>query len=266
MTHMELKSVSVRFGDRAGCERQEALASVDLKIIKGEVLGVMGESGAGKTTLARVLTGWFAPSQGEILFNGAPLEKGERRIQLLWQDAASHLNPYFTVERLVGEPLVCFKGLRRGRLGKRVGELMDWVGLPRKFLERKPHELSGGQCQRVALARVLAADPAVLVCDEPFSGLDVGAQIRIRDLLARINRDVGLTLVVISHDPLPLKPFCHRVAVMTAGKILLPSVLRKNCSPLHPAVHIRKIEWPSKFSSDTPLKFSKQIVSSFRPA
>ncbi|MCP4119240.1 MAG: ABC transporter ATP-binding protein [Desulfobacteraceae bacterium] len=220
MPHIELKSVSVRFADRAGCGRQEALTSVDLKIMEGEVLGIMGESGAGKTTLARVLTGWFTPSRGEVRFNGAPLEKGERRIQMLWQDAASHLNPYFTVERLVGEPLVCFKGLRRERIGKRVGELMDQVGLSLKLLGRKPHELSGGQCQRVGLARVLAADPGVLVCDEPFSGLDVGAQIRIRDLLARINRDAGLTLVVISHDPLPLKPLCHRVAMMKAGGIL----------------------------------------------
>nr|WP_249416655.1 ABC transporter ATP-binding protein [Streptomyces sp. TS71-3] len=200
-----------------------AVDGVALELRAGEALGLVGGSGSGKTTVARLALGLLLPDEGEVRLDGAPWsalsEKRRRarrhRIQLVPQDPYGSLDPRWTVRRLVAEALP--RGAERPA---RIGELLGLVGLSGDHLDRRAHQLSGGQRQRVAIARALAPGPAVLVCDEPVSALDVSVQAQILDLLDGLRTRLGLALLFISHDLAVVRHVSDRVAVMCQGRIV----------------------------------------------
>jgi len=219
------RSFRVSGGFMRASRTLHAVNGVDLAIGRGEVLGLVGESGCGKSTLAKMLLGLLAPSAGEILLDGTPVGslgrlETARRIQPIFQDPYSSLNPRKTVGAIVAEPLRNF-GLARGaERRERVAETLRAVGLEPDHATRYPHEFSGGQRQRVGIARALVVDPAVLVCDEPVSALDVSVQAQVVNLLRRLSEERGLALVMIAHDLAVVRYMSTRVAVMYLGRIV----------------------------------------------
>src|SRR5882672_3777621 len=206
----------------------KAVDGVTLDIYPGETLGLVGESGCGKTTLGRAVLRLTEPTSGQILFRGQDLatlsrtamRERRRQLQIIFQDPYASLNPRMTVSQIIGEPLDTFR-LARGRAKKeRVQELMEMVGLSARFLKRYPHEFSGGQRQRIGIARALAVDPAFIVADEPISALDVSIQAQIMNLLDSLRRQKQLTYLFISHDLRAIRHVSDRVAVMYLGRIV----------------------------------------------
>lgn len=202
-----------------------AVQDVSLSIERGEVLAVVGESGCGKTTLAKMLLGLLPPSGGEIFFEGVPLSSVDRqavsrRIQPVFQDPYSSLNPRKTLASIIGLPLEVHKIGTPDERKRRVEEIMELVGLPRRLLYSYPSQLSGGQRQRVAIARALAIKPEILVCDEPTSALDVSVQAQILNLLQELRDELNLTYVFISHNLAVVEHMSSRVAVMYLGRLI----------------------------------------------
>ncbi len=205
-----------------------ALDGVDLTIRRQETLGAVGESGCGKTTLGRCLLRLIEPTGGRILFEGVDLlslEREEMRrrrrdMQMVFQNPFSSLNPRLNVFNLVSEPLRTHTDLRGEALMGRVLELLERVGLKEEHLYRYPHEFSGGQCQRIAVARALALNPKFIVLDEPTSALDVSVQAQILNLLQELQREFGLTYLFISHDLSVVQHISDRIAVMYLGKVV----------------------------------------------
>ncbi|MFE2107400.1 ABC transporter ATP-binding protein [Kitasatospora sp. NPDC059463] len=202
-----------------------ALDGVDLVLHPGETLGLVGESGSGKSTLARALVQVHAPSGGEIRFRGREFghggERGARReLQLVFQDPYASLNPRMTVGQIVAEPLIAHGLGDRPARARRVAELLEQVGLDPESADRHPRAFSGGQRQRIGIARALAPEPSVLICDEPVSALDVSVQAQVLDLLARLQRELGLALLFIAHDLAVVRQVSHRIAVMHRGRIV----------------------------------------------
>ncbi len=204
-----------------------AVADVTLDVAEGETLGIVGESGCGKTTLGRMIVQLMRPSAGRILWRGEDIAKaGPRRIralrqelQIVFQDPYSSLNPRMRVRDIIAEPLENF-GLAHHEIKTRVARLMETVGLPPDFAERYPHAFSGGQRQRIGIARALALEPRLVVCDEAVSALDVSVQAQILNLLARIQRETGVSFVFISHNLGVIRFLSHRVAVMYLGRVV----------------------------------------------
>ena len=182
-----------------------AVDGVDLQIFRGETLGVVGESGCGKTTLGRVLMGLIPISGGSVIYSGSdireiPNKEIRRKMQMVFQDPGGSMNPRISVRSIVGEPLQV-NGICEGvELTRKVEELLDSVGLKSEHMTRFPHEFSGGQKQRIALARALSLDPEFILLDEPTSALDVSVQAQVLNLLEKIQKERGLTFVFISHD------------------------------------------------------------------
>ncbi len=206
----------------------KAVDGVTLDIYRGETLGLVGESGCGKTTLGRAVLRLIEPTSGQILFRGQDLahlsrkamRQQRRQLQIIFQDPYASLNPRMTVSQIIGEPLDTFHLARGESRRQRVQELMEMVGLSARFLKRYPHEFSGGQRQRIGIARALAVDPDFIVADEPISALDVSIQSQIMNLLDRLRREKNLTYLFISHDLRAIQHVSDRVAVMYLGKIV----------------------------------------------
>lgn len=220
-----------------------AVDGVSFEVEEGETFGLVGESGSGKSTLGRCILRLIEPTSGRIWFDGFELNtlKGDklrrvrRRMQIVFQNPVGSLNPRMTIRATVAEPLRVHGGLTRADADDRLPELLRQVGLHKEVLSKYPHELSGGQCQRVAIARVLSLEPKFLVLDEPTSSLDVSVQAQIVNLLKELQRDLGLTYLFITHDLSLVSYLADRVAVMYLGKIVEigdgPEVLDRGTHP-----------------------------------
>jgi peptide/nickel transport system ATP-binding protein len=242
MSVLELEDVEVTY-ERRGLADVRAVAGASLSVERGQIVGLVGESGCGKSSLARAAVGLVAPSAGTIRFEGRPVTPLTRRarprdlarLQLVFQNPYSSLNPRRKVGAQLGDALASL-GLapRRGR-GVRVRELLDLVGLPATAADRFPHQFSGGQRQRIAIARSLAADPSVLVLDEPLASLDASAQAQLANLLVALSRELGLSLLLISHDLAIVRHVADVVCVMYLGVMVETGPARSLWSaPLHP--------------------------------
>ncbi|MEU1506894.1 ABC transporter ATP-binding protein [Kitasatospora sp. NPDC005748] len=202
-----------------------ALDGVDLVLHPGETLGLVGESGSGKSTLARALVQVHAPSAGTIRFRGEEFGRGggaaaRREVQMVFQDPYASLNPRMTAGQIIAEPLIAHGLGDRATREKRVAELLRQVGLDPAAADRHPRAFSGGQRQRIGIARALAPEPSVLICDEPVSALDVSVQAQVIELLARLQRELGLAILFIAHDLAVVRQVSHRIAVMHRGRIV----------------------------------------------
>ena len=220
-----------------------AVAGVDLAIARGETFALVGESGCGKSTVARLIVGLYQPSRGEIRYEGNRIDAGasqalRRNMQMIFQDPYASLNPRWHVAQIVAEPLRTHpQMLARGKrdLAERVASLLQQVGLAAADGEKFPHQFSGGQRQRISIARALAGEPAFLVCDEPTSALDVSVQAQVLNLMRKLQRELGLTFLFISHNLAVVHHIADRVAVMYLGRIVERSPTKRLfADPQHP--------------------------------
>lgn len=234
MNLLEIQNLKVHFPVRPGLFRRatefvRAVDGVSFALAPGETLGLVGESGCGKTTLGRAIVRLVAPTAGRVLFegedlaklNGAALRVRRRKLQMIFQDPFGSLNPRSTVADIVGEALD-LHGLAEGRSARafRVAELLQAVGLDPAQAQRYPHEFSGGQRQRLGIARALAVEPKLIVCDEPVSALDVSVQAQIINLLQDLQQQRGLAYLFIAHDLAVVEHISRRVMVMYLGKVV----------------------------------------------
>ncbi|MFI1679599.1 dipeptide ABC transporter ATP-binding protein [Streptomyces sp. NPDC020607] len=216
-----LEAVALRRAFGRGKRAVTAVDDVSLTVRRGETLGVVGESGSGKTTLGRMLVGLLAPTSGQLLHGGVEKPGGQvvPGVQMVFQDPVSSLNPRRSVGESIADPLRA-RGESDTFVRGRARELLERVGLEPAHYDRYPHEFSGGQRQRVGIARALAAEPRLIVCDEPVSALDVTTQAQVMDLLAELQRELGLALVFVAHDLAVVRQVSDRVAVMRQGRIV----------------------------------------------
>ena len=248
-TFLELRDVKTHFPvergvfirRRVGTVR--AVDGVSLSLNKGEILGLVGESGCGKSTLGRTIMQLIPPTEGAVVLagkhleqlQGAELREARADFQMIFQDPYASLNPRMTVYDALAEAIQAHKEVESDKLPYLVSQLMEKVGLAPRFIKKYPHEFSGGQRQRIAIARALAVEPKLIVADEPVSALDVSIQAQIINLLAKLSREMHLTLIFISHDLSVVKHISDRIAVMYLGKIVeVGPAAQVFERPLHP--------------------------------
>lgn len=207
----------------------KAVENVSFVINKGETLGLVGETGCGKSSLGRCVVGLYPPTSGNVFFNGEDIHKSlkgphaldmRRKVQMIFQDPYASLNPRMTVGDIIGEPIDVHGLAGGGERTDRICYLLKKVGLNPEHAGRFPHEFSGGQRQRIGIARVLAVEPAFIVCDEPISALDVSIQAQVVNLLKELQEQLGLTYLFIAHDLAMVKHISSRVAVMYLGSVV----------------------------------------------
>ncbi|RUL93524.1 oligopeptide/dipeptide ABC transporter ATP-binding protein [Verrucosispora sp. FIM060022] len=223
---LRVRGLTRHFPVRGGLLR--AVDRLDFEVPAGETLGLVGESGCGKSTTARLLVRLLEPTGGRIEFAGQDISHAGRRalrplrpqMQIIFQDPYASLNPRHTAGQIIAMPLRVNRITPPGGVRARVRELMELVGLDPEHDNRYPHEFSGGQRQRVGIARALATGPRLVVADEPVSALDVSVQAQVVNLLRRLQRELGLAFVLISHDLAVVRHFCQRIAVMYLGRIV----------------------------------------------
>ncbi|MER5439466.1 ABC transporter ATP-binding protein [Streptomyces sp. NPDC002790] len=230
---IRLDGIHVRHKARSGGilrrDSVHALTDASLEVHRGEIVGLVGESGCGKSTLARVVTGLQRPTEGHVLFHGRDLwemSAAERRtgfgpsVGVIFQDPSTALNPRLPVRRILRDPLDVHRRGSNAERERRIGELLDLVGLPEHTLGALPSQLSGGQRQRVAIARALALEPELIVADEPTSALDVSVRAQILNLLTDLRERLGLGMVFISHDVQTVRYLADRIAVLYLGRVV----------------------------------------------
>jgi peptide/nickel transport system ATP-binding protein len=233
---IEVKSVSAAYSNS---DAKNVLEDINLKINAGETLGIIGESGSGKTTLGRLISGLMSAKSGRVLLNGQPLNPHVqqrsldelRQIQFVFQMADVALNPRQRINKILGRPMMFYRGLSKSEATKEVARLLERVELPTDFAWRFPPELSGGQRQRVNLARALAAEPKIIICDEITSALDTVVAQQILDLLENLQDEFGLSYMFITHDIATVAKIAERIAVMRLGRIVSQGTVRDVLTP-----------------------------------
>ncbi len=226
---LDVAGLSVSFGGRRRQALVRAVADVSFALEAGQTLGVVGESGCGKSTLSRAILRLIVPSTGVVRWQGrdlaelsaTELRQCRRQMQIVFQDPLAALNPRLTAGEIIAEPLRNFEpALGRAGRAARVAAVMPKVGLSADLINRYPHEFSGGQCQRIGIARAVVLEPKLLVCDEPVSALDVSIQAQIIELLAKLQGELGLALIFISHDLAVVRHVSQRVLVLYLGRVM----------------------------------------------
>ena len=242
---VEVKHLKEYFPVNTGFFKSTPLKAVDdvsFSIMRGETLGLVGESGCGKTTVGRTILHLYTPTDGEVIYDGKPIRTKEdlaeyrKKTTMVFQDPYSSLNPRMTVSDIIGEPLDVHKMYaNQEERRKRILELMDRVGLNSEHASRYAHEFSGGQRQRIGIARALAVDPEFIVCDEPVSALDVSIQAQVINMFSDLQEELGLTYLFIAHDLLVVRHISDRIAVMYLGKMVeLADAEEIYDRPMHP--------------------------------
>lgn len=225
----------------------KAVDGISFDVFKGDVMGLVGESGCGKSTLGKTILGMYQPNEGEVIFKDKDISKlppeevrrVRREIQYVYQDAAASLDSWWTIGRLLQEPLVIHTNLSRSEMEEKVVTIMQAVGMSKEHLRSYPHEFSGGQQRRLGLARILTLNPELIIFDEPTAGLDVSVQAKILELLQELKDSFHLTYMMISHNLGVIRMICHRTAVMYLGKILeISSTQELFEDPKHPYTRI----------------------------
>ncbi|NLK07395.1 MAG: ATP-binding cassette domain-containing protein [Firmicutes bacterium] len=275
---LDVKDLKMHFPIYEGLLRKikghvRAVDGVDLFVRKGETLGVVGESGCGKTTLGRCILRLLQPTAGQILFRSVDgeianlteldhkgMKKYRQEIQVIFQDPFSSLNSRMTVEEIIAEPLFVNDIGNRQSRQDRVAELLDAVGLSRRYMHRYPHEFSGGQRQRIGIARALSVHPELIICDEPVSALDVSIQAQVINLLSELQQEEGYTYIFVAHDLSVIEHISHRVAVMYLGQIVeLSETDELYGNPKHPYTEALMAAIPSP---DPAIKLDRSMLLS----
>ncbi len=241
-TLLEVQNLTKYFTTPAG--QLHAVDGVSFKIEEGKTLGIVGESGCGKSTTGRTILKLIQPTGGKIIFDGeditnystAKMRKLRTEMQIIFQDPFSSLDPRQSVLQLISEPMIEHKMFRsKAEVEKRALELMETVGLARRYMNVYPHELDGGRRQRIGVARALAVNPKLIICDEPISALDVSIQAQILNLLRELQRNMGLTFIFITHDLSVVKYFSDDIAVMYLGQMVEKAPSDELfANPMHP--------------------------------
>ena len=257
-----------------------AVDDVSLYVLPGETLGLVGESGCGKTTMGRAILRLLPPKsariEGRVKFDGhdvyrtaaKPLRTLRRHMQIIFQDPVGSLNPRMTVGAMISEPMLVHRLAARDQIATRVGDLLEKVGFSRDVANRYPHEFSGGQRQRIGIARALAVNPRLVVCDEPVSALDVSIQAQVLNLLSQLQREMGLSYLFIAHNLAVVEHFSDRIAVMYLGKIVETAPARVlTGNPKHPYTQalLSAVPKPAPRKIDQRIILAGEVPSPMHP-